>query len=526
MSNIKKLLTLEQLADFCKKNKFYSFDSKDSGYKLAVQVPGHLSFSEDPGDLLYTKVKVCHTLLNRNGSFISEDSMKKAMPTLKYKPLLASIVEIDDDGTLDFNGHDMNMFEDEDGNMSIEYIEKQVGTFTADEPYLEYDKDQDKTYVIANAVIPREYTEAANIIERKNGTKVSCELVIDKMSYNSKEKYLELEDFYFSGCACLGEHVGEGMLGSRLDIQDFSIDNNSMKFNIDQKLIEVLDKLDTTLSNFNIDTTRKEETEMENEEIFEEVTDEVTEEITEDSTEEVTVVEENEITEEDAPEVVSENSVETEETEVPEETVSEQVYEKFVKTFEISHEDIRYGLYSLLGSYEELDNEWYWITNVYDSHFVYENWEGTKIFGQSYSKDGDNISFDGDRWELYKELLTASEKAEIENMRANYASIQSELAKYQANEETNKKKELMSSDEYATIFENNEFIELKNSVEAETDNLTFEELKKKADDIQLNAAKSFSLNAKASTEKVGRASLPIREQIESRYGDLFSNKNK
>lgn len=516
MSYIKKLLTLEQLSDFCKNNKFYSFNSKDTGYKLAVQIPGQLSFSEVPSDLLYTKVKVCHTLLNRNGSFISEENMKKAMPTLKYKPLLASIVEIDEKGTLDFNGHDMNMIEDEEGNLTIEYIEKQVGTFTADEPYMEYDEEQNKTYVIANAVIPREYTEAANIIERKNGTKVSCELVIDKMSYNSKEKYLELEDFYFSGCACLGEHVGEGMLGSRLDIQDFSLENNSMKFNIDKKLIEVLDRLDSTISNFHIDTTRKEEPEMEKEEIFEEVTEEVTEENTEESTEEVTVTEQNDVTEEDTPEVVNENSVETEEAEF------EQVFEKFVKTFEISHEDIRYGLYNLLDSYEELDNEWYWITNVYDSYFVYENWEGTKIFGQSYSKEGDNISFDGDRWELYKELLTASEKAEIENMRANYTFIQNELAKYQAKEEVSKKKELMNSDEYATIFENSDFIELKKSVESETDNLTFEELKEKADTIQLNAAKSFSLNTKASVEKVGRTALPIKEHVESRYGDLFS----
>ena len=39
------------------------------------------------------------------------------------------------------------------------YIERQVGSFTADDPWLEYDKEMDKTYVMAYAVIPEEYTE-------------------------------------------------------------------------------------------------------------------------------------------------------------------------------------------------------------------------------------------------------------------------------------------------------------------------------------------------------------------------------
>ena len=327
---IKKLLTLEQLAQFCEQNKFHNFSSKDTGYTLSVQVPGNLNFSnEEDEDLLYTTVKVCHTLLNRNGSYISEKNMKKNMHTLKYKPLLASIVE-DENGELDFNGHDMEF--NEDG--TINYIEKQIGTFTIDEPYLEYDEKQDKTYVMATAVIPREYTAAASIIERKNGTKVSCELRINEMQYNAKEKYLELTDFVFSGVCCLGESVGEGMLGSRLDITDFSTENNSIKFEENSKLIETLEKLNTTLSKFNIDNNhdRKEDAKVGNEEIFEEVTEEVietieevveevTEEVTEESTEEVTVTEEmSEETTEETPEVVVEEEF-SEETETEVETI-------------------------------------------------------------------------------------------------------------------------------------------------------------------------------------------------------------
>ena len=96
MAKIHKILTLDQLIKFCEDNKFYDFNSKDSGYTLSVQIPGQLSFDSDSTQgLLFTKVKTCHTLLNRNGSYVSEDNMKNAMPSLKYRPLLGYIHQLD-----------------------------------------------------------------------------------------------------------------------------------------------------------------------------------------------------------------------------------------------------------------------------------------------------------------------------------------------------------------------------------------------------------------------------------------------
>lgn len=259
----KKLLTIEDLVRFCEEQKINSFSSKDTGYQLAVQVPAELTFKEDDSlnsdGMLFCKLRVCHTNLNRNGSFISEENMKKALPSLKYRPLLAHIHQLDD-GSWDFHSHDMEI--DENGN--IKYIEKQIGAFTADEPYLEYDKDMDKTYVIAYAAVPEDYSMASDIIRNKGGSIVSCELSIENMSFNAKEGYLELIDFYFAGCTCLGsetngKEIQPGMEGARLDIADFSTENNSMfsQKNIDKdynlKLIETLETLNDTLSKFNID---------------------------------------------------------------------------------------------------------------------------------------------------------------------------------------------------------------------------------------------------------------------------------
>ena len=47
------------------------------------------------------------------------------------------------DGTKDFYAHNMEIVENEDGESEINYIEEQVGCFTADEPWLEYDKEMD-----------------------------------------------------------------------------------------------------------------------------------------------------------------------------------------------------------------------------------------------------------------------------------------------------------------------------------------------------------------------------------------------
>jgi hypothetical protein len=115
---------------------------------------------------------------------------------------------------------------DDDGE--LQYEEFQIGCFTADESRVEYDKKKDRYYLYAFCAIPREYTDAAEIIERKGGTKVSAELAINEMSYDSKEKELVLEDVEVVGVTCLGtdpetgEAVEEGMEGARLDIADFS----------------------------------------------------------------------------------------------------------------------------------------------------------------------------------------------------------------------------------------------------------------------------------------------------------------
>lgn len=567
-----KILTLDNLYQFfVEQNKSVNFSSKESGDPIVVSMPANFEISENdmPG-MLKLKLKVCHIDTNRNGSHISKENMEKAMPTLKYRPILAYIHQLDD-GTYDFYAHNMEIVEDENGEEKINYIEKQVGCFTTDEPYLEYDKDNDKTYVNAYAVIPEEYTEAANIIRRKNGTKVSCELVIDELSYNAKEKYLDLTSFYFGGCTLLGcdengNEIGEGMLGSRADIADFC--HKEPVFDYQEKLVEMLDKLNNTLSNFNKNNTGEGVREEMNhfEELLEKygfTVDELDFDYENMSDEELDYafedfkcrkkkyedgdsdvdgseegISEEVVSEEGTSEEVSseeenpkDGNDDEEESEDGADTGDDakKNSENFVKNFkvEISHEDIRYALYNLIAEYEESDNEWYGIYAVYDDYFVMQGWCNGKFYKQGYSIDGENVSLDGERTELFQMLLTESEKLAVDKLRGDYAELEAKYNElktfkdnYDAAEIKAKKDSIFADEAYNDIRESDDFKALMNDAE----NYSVEEIQNKCD--LLFAANEKKVKFAANKNKPHSISFNFSKKEDkkaSAYGNLFKN---
>lgn len=534
---IEKMLTVDDLYKFfVDQNQNVTFSSKETRTPIIISVPGVFAKEDDnmPG-LLKLKLKVCHTELNRNGSFISKDNMEKSMPTLKYRPILAHIHELDD-GTKDFYAHNMTIVENKDGESEVSYIEKQVGCFTADDPWLEYDEDMGKTYVMAYSVIPEQYTDAADIIRRKNGSKVSCELVINELSYNAKEKYLDITDFYFSGCTLLGcdedgNEIGEGMLGARADIADFC--HKEPVFTYHEKLIETLEKLNVTLEGFNKKTKEGGDGEMDN---FE---NEVVEEVVETEVEE-TVVENNE-----AEEVVIEDN-EVEEIEVAEETETEEastsedgddaqeeavVEEKFTKTFtvELSHDDIRWALYNLIAQYDEEDNDYYGIRAVYDDYFIMCGWVNNKLYKVGYTVDGENVSLSGERQEVFELIVTESEKIAIEKMRENYAELEEKYNtlkefkdNYDAAEVKAQKDAIFAKAEYSILSDNDEFKAL--IVDAEK--FSVEEIEAKAKSIFADhVIKTGSFSALTTEEKSVKTiglNFNTKGKKSGPYGNLFN----
>ena len=526
----KKIMTLDSLYKFfVEQNQTFNFSAKESGNPIVVTTNG--LFTEDKNDdmpgMLKLKLKNCHIDTNRNGSHISKENMERAMPTLKYRPILAYIHELPD-GTMDFYAHNVDFVEDENGDTQVVYLEKQVGCFTADDPWLEYDEDMDKTYVMAYAVIPEEYTEAADIIRRKNGTKVSTELVINELSYNAKEKYLDLIDFYFGGTTLLGSdeegnEIGEGMLGARGDIADFC--HKEPVFTYQDKLVETLEKLNETLSSFHKNSEEGGDAKMDNfeNEVVEEVVEtEATETVVEDNeVEEAEVVEETETEETSTSEDGDEENIESEET---------TVEEKFTKTFtvELSHEDVRYALYSLIAQYEEEDSEWYNIRSVYDAYFIMQGWFNNKLYKVGYSIDGENVALDGERQEVFELIVTESEKMAIEKMREDYSALEikyNELKEFKENYDASQlkaeKETIFASAEYADIKDSDEF----KALISEMDKYTVEEIKVKADLLfAASMKKKFSFEAekpvKQSSVGINFNAKPNKKK--QAYAGLFS----
>ena len=500
--------TIDDLATFCKQNNFAHFSSKEHGNKpLIIQSVETFKVSDNSKDgLMPVSLKSCHIGVNRNQSCISEEVMKADMSSFKGRPILANIIKTDT-GEYEFHSHDIEF--NEDGE--IEYLEHPVGVISQlDEPYLEYDKEEDKTYLYVNGHIFTEYSKAAEILERRRTCKCSVEIAVNEMSWNGEEDYLSIDSFTFMGVTILGyeqdgvTEIQEGMKGSKITIDSFSTNNSMLGVNYQEKMIEVLDKLNTTLSNFNKNSKKGGDEEMVDVEdivVEEELNEPETVVVEEQVDGEEVVVNEEIVSEEtsfeDSDEVEVEEVVVENEVEVEEPVVAESE-EKFEIKFELSHDDIRTALYQLLNAYSEDGYSYAWIIEVYDNKFVYEDWtdEGYKFFRQVYSRNGDNIAFDGERVEVFNEWLSKAEKDALDELKSNYAELKTFKDSYDASQLNAEKTAVLEGAEYADIKESDEF----KALVSEMAKYSVEEIKVKAD-LLFAASMKKKFNFEAEVDK-------------------------
>nr|DAV11496.1 MAG TPA: hypothetical protein [Caudoviricetes sp.] len=557
----KKILTEDDLLKFCQEQKFAKFSSKDTGYQLALKVPTTFEIDdtvdENHRGMMRLKFRIFHTGLNRNKSYVSKDAAEKAMNTIADRPVLAAIHQLDD-GSWDFEGHEMEIVKDEKGKEELRYIESQVGSFSSEPAFWEHDDNLDKDYVCAYAYISEEYTKACEIIRAKQGSKNSCELFIDELSYNAKEKYLELNDFYVNASTLLGSHddgteIQEGMEGSRADIADFSVNNNSVKFDKDEKMIELLENLNKTLSNFNkeqtpVQTQSKEGGTNNKMTKFEELlakygktAEDVTFDYVEMSDEELEA-KFAEMFDDDNSEGDNSDNGESGEPSNDGEGDGEGASdpdgdegknisknELFNKLFEISFDEIRYALNNLCSVYRN-DSEWCYVSQVYENYFIMEDWDSDKYYKQSYEKDGDNISLSGERIEMFAMLLTESEKLSIEDMRSNYAALKEFKETAEKNELHAQKEAIINADNYSVLTEkdsdgnyvNADFAELVKTM----DNYSVEDFETKVkvmhSDYMSAHANFSSVDTKKNTNSVKiLTNMNKKSKPKKNYGNLF-----
>lgn len=507
------------------------FSSDESGEPIVVQVEGTLKFediSDNTAGLTPVRLQACHTEKNLNMSSIPYETMaNKLLPTFKNRPILGYIHEVN--GEPQFYGHNAH---EEDGE--IIYDEVAVGNIPeTNNAELVYDEENDRYNVMIDGYLYDEYTKAADIVKREGECPCSVEISIKNMSFDAKTHTLVIEDGYFSGVAILGydengNKVKPGMAGSNIKLKDFSKSNNSILSDLSEleysKLVDTLDRLNESLSKFNKETNIDENFEKggngkTNMSKFEELLNKYNKTVDDISFEYEGLSDEEleakfaEVFGEEKPENESvadlisdpENPSDSENNPIDPvsdpEPVAETSDNTFSKTFTLSHEDLRASLYALLAPIEESLNEYYWIVQTFDDHFVYQSCYGN-FYDQKFTTENDSVAFDGERVEVFTEFVTADEKAELDNMRANYSSISEKLAKYEDAEMLADKMTVFNDDAYADYLDTEDFKSLMS--EETMRKFTKDELAEKADAALgrlVKVTKTFSYQEPSEKEK-------------------------
>lgn len=537
----KRLLFIEDLYDFYSNTYKRSthFNAKESAKPLVVQVHGKINFDEidkDKEGLLPVHLQACHTELNLNGSNIDESVMTSALPSFSNRPILGFIHKVitteNPNGQWEFYSHNFHKENDE-----TVYDEIPVGIIPEScNAKLVYDEEKEKTYCEVDGYIFEEYSKAAEILQREKECFVSVEISIRELEYQAKEKYLNIKDFFFSGVTILGKTpegktVMPGMKNSNIKLADFSEKNNSLFSNYEEKITELQKRLENLESHFD-NKNPKEGGKEKN--MFEKLLEKYGKTI-EDITFEYEGLSDEELEAKFSAEFEEDTSTSTSsDGEGSGESTGEetQQFENMTLSFELSHSDIRYALYELLKPFEDADNDWYWISSVFDSYFVYENYND-KIYRQNYTKDNDTnvVAFEGERSELFRELLTASEKAELESMRSNYAALKEFKETAEKNELHSQKEELINSEKYSILAEKNENGEYANTAFAELvknmDNYSLTDLETQIKVIHsdyISEHSNFSANKPVENKTVSMKMFTnpnTKKTKSSRYGDLF-----
>ncbi len=538
----KKIMTIDELYSFCLKNNFSKFNSKDFGDELSVEMHGNFEKQKKTDDRLVEGMtpfvsNAFHDHVNLNKSNIEENIFKENVPSSNLRPILANIKLDEETNELDFGSHDFHIEKvtsvDENGNEveveKIIYDEQPIGVIDGSRTNIEYDKDAKVNRAVLHGYLYDEYcSDAIDILNRRGTVDCSIELCIRTMSFDGKNKVLNLDDFYVSGLTLLSAKTKPGMAGSNFKIEDFSSCDTKVSFSNEEKLIELLERIDKKLSNFD----NKNPKEGGNEKNMIEKLLEKYGKTIEDITFEYEGLSDEELEAKFSAEFEEDTSTSTSSDGEDNSNTSNtnDKYELFNKLFEISFDEIKYALNSLCSIYRN-DSEWCYVHTVYEDYFIMQDWDSDKYYKQSYQKDGDNVSLSGERIEMFAMLLTESEKISVEEMRSNYAALKEFKENAEKNELHSQKEELINSEKYSILAEKNEDGEYTNTAFAELvknmDNYSLTDLETQIKVIHsdyISEHSNFSANKPIENKTVSMKMFTnpnTKKTKSSRYGDLF-----
>ena len=308
------------------------------------------------------------------------------------------------------------------------------------------------------------------------------------------------------------------------------------KLEFEETEVKTTEEVSTTETPEVVEETFVEETEEVKQEIEEEVedVDEINEEVDEGSDETETVEEFDETsaeeeTEEPEEEHQSVSAIEDEDstgTRIENSLNYSVTVDGVTKEFSVSLVGKLSALSELVNAtYGEADNTWFDVDAYEDEKQVlFHDYWNNKHWRQSYKVKQDVYTLVGDRTEVFCTYLSKDEQAKFDKMKADFASIETELNSYKEKELHAAREAVINSEEYSVMSEFSEFTELKSHM----DEYSVEELTNKADLIYAKFMKSNYSNFSSTNEPkkhsmVFMTSGSTTEEEKLPYGGLFKN---
>jgi hypothetical protein len=412
------------------------------------------------------KVWIAHTGENRNNCIFSKDVLESMIPSLANVPILGYIAE-NSDGEADFRGHEERLMV-ENNEIKLKYFGRAYGLIPSEHNArfeMRYGEDGvEREYLVCDGLIWRKFPEVEEIFDRDSGFKSqSMELQASSVKgYKNDEGLFVFTQAKFEGACLLGEDVTPAMISST--IEKFSV-ANTIKADLSEMLTEFN-------SYFSATKEKGDETVPTNEEVKETEQTEFTEEtpVEETPVEEqpkddapADNFEEETPSEEETPAEENPTEFEEEKPAVVEETPAEEPT-KFTRTFELSHDDIRWGLYNAIDEHDSFKDSWVWISKVYDNHAIIEDEDKGKFFKINYVKHENAVSL-GEFEELFPMFLTQDEKSVVDSTRNNFEAMETEvkeLREFKSNIELVEKEQKLS--QYSNTLSEDEFKSIKDNL--------------------------------------------------------------
>ena len=178
------------------------------------------------------KCFVLATGTNRNGSFISEEAVNNALPTLYNTPVIAHLL-VDEDGNYAVGGHDRVLEKNKDGGYVFRSLCVPFGVVPERPDEISYEEVEEPdgrgkhTYLTAPVILWTgrfpELKEA--FIKDDVYFGQSMEINVNEHApYEEDKNYTNIIDFSFSALCLLGESVEPCFPNARVEPYEFSLD--------------------------------------------------------------------------------------------------------------------------------------------------------------------------------------------------------------------------------------------------------------------------------------------------------------